>query len=158
MAKFPLHLVLDRVRSAYNVGSAFRTAECAGLSSVITTAYSPRADHPKVKKTALGAEELVGSEHFEDLASAIEALQDRGVAVYSLEISPAAKSIWEVELPKVETAFIFGHEVDGVELEVTHKFNVPEIYIPQFGEKESLNVANAMAVASYEVVRRWAAL
>lgn len=154
--KYPLVVILDNIRSAYNVGSALRTAECAGIEAVVTCGFTPPADHPKVKKTSLGAEALVQSTHFSSLNDAIITYQKKGYSIYALEIGENSKSLWEADLPERPTAFIFGHELNGVQIELVKQYYLPMLHIPMFGEKESLNVANANAIAVYDVVKRWA--
>lgn len=155
MTKFPLVLLLDNIRSAYNVGSALRTAECAGIEAVYTCGFTPPATHPKVKKTSLGAEELVESRHYKTLAEAIVDLQTKGYAVYALETGQGSANLWATDLTKRPTAFIFGHELNGVQLSVTAKFAVKSLFIPMYGQKESLNVANSIAIAVYDLIKRW---
>lgn len=157
MAKFPLIAVLDNVRSAFNVGSVLRTADCAGIAEVVTVGYTPVASHFKVKKTALGAEESVRSTHYDSLETAIQELRKRyeGVAIYALEYSEQSKSLWETELAEQPTAFIFGNEIDGVQLDITRRNKIQELHIPMFGMKESLNIANASAIAIYDAIKRW---
>lgn len=153
-----LTVVLDNIRSAFNVGSVLRTAECAGAKEVITCGYTPNANHPKVKKTALGAEDLVESRVYKSLAECIITLKEEGNEVYALEISPDSKSLWEQELPKKPTAIILGNEVTGVQLDITNSLGIKQLHIPQFGKKRSLNVANASAIAIYDITKRWANL
>ncbi|MFW5702650.1 MAG: TrmH family RNA methyltransferase [Candidatus Dojkabacteria bacterium] len=150
-----LTIVLDNIRSAFNVGSVLRTAECAGAAEVITTGYTPNAQHPKVIKTALGAEEIVNSRTFKTLQEAIDNLSKEGNSIYGIEISENSTSLWEKSLPEIPTAIIFGNEIDGVQEVVLFRNGIEMLHIPQFGEKESLNVANASAIAIYDITKRW---
>lgn len=151
-----LILVLDNVRSAYNVGSVFRTADCAGVSEVIICGYTPDATHPKVKKTALGAELAVPSRKFETLGECIDVLKSEGIAVYAFEAVEDSQDFWKAEFPREKSiGLIFGNEVVGVQLDVTRAQDVPTLAIPMFGGKSSLNIASAVAIASYDIAKRW---
>jgi 23S rRNA (guanosine2251-2'-O)-methyltransferase len=149
--RLPLTVVLDNVRSAYNVGSVLRTADCAWIQQVVTCGVTPHANHPKVKKTALGSEVVMRTARYHDLGACIEALQGEGVQVYALEITPDATSLWDVPAGQLArpSALILGSETDGVQLNVTQHYNVPELVLPQFGVKQSMNVANTASVAVY---------
>lgn len=163
--RFPLILVLDNIRSAYNVGAMLRLADCAGIAEVITCGYTPQATHPKVKKTSLDAEQLVKSRHFTDLATCIETLTAEGIKIYALEKpidGSRSHSLWDTEFPLPTsdsshnaTAFIVGNEVEGVQTAITSSYKIDTIEIPQFGFKESLNVASAAAILVYDIIKRW---
>ena len=150
--RIPLIIVLDNVRSAYNVGSILRTADCAWIEQVITCGYTPPAHHPKVKKTSLGAERVLHSQHFPTLGEAIHALRMiEGLQIYSMELTTHAESVWSFSTERItqHTALIFGNEVDGVQLSITRQHSIPELKLPQFGTKHSLNVATAASIAIY---------
>ncbi len=149
--RLPLTIVLDNVRSAYNVGAVLRTADAAWIEQVVTCGYTPPAAHPKVKKTALGSEVIMRSTHYPALRTGIDALQTEGTALYAMELTDAAQSVWALppEAFAGRAALIFGSEVGGVQLTVTRAHNIPELKLPQFGVKQSLNVAIAAAVAIY---------
>jgi 23S rRNA (guanosine2251-2'-O)-methyltransferase len=151
----PLVLIADRIRSAYNVGSILRTADSAGIAGVVTCDYAPSAKHPKVMKTALGANEMIPSLHAPDLMSIYMLLSEHGYKFYALELSEASQNIWDMDFPKEPTALILGNEVDGIDVKLIHKLNIPEVHLPQYGDKSSNNVANATAIATYEIIRRW---
>ena len=86
----PIHLVLDNVRSAYNVGSIFRTADTARVAEVVTCGFTPRPPHPKLEKTAFAALESVATRHFDSTLSAVAALRAEGVAVWCMETTDGA--------------------------------------------------------------------
>ena len=152
--RVPLTVVLDNVRSAYNVGSTLRTADCAWIDRVITCGYTPNAQHPKVKKTALGSEDILQTSHYPSLADCIEALQTEPtepMEIYAMELTDNATSMWDLPPHQFAqpTALIFGNEVEGVQLNVTQAYGIPELKLPQFGVKRSLNVATAASIAIY---------
>lgn len=149
----PLTVVLHNVRSAYNVGAVLRTADVVWVQAVVTSGYSPPASHPKVKKTALGSERVMHTAHYATLGAAVAALRADGVTVYALELTDAARSLWAVPAATLArpSAFVFGSETDGLDVAETRALGLPELMLPQFGPKRSLNVATAASVAMYHV-------
>ena len=151
--KTPIIAVLENIRSAYNVGSVFRTADAFLLEAIYITGYTCTPPHKEIKKTALGAEDTVEWKHFENAAEAIVALKEKGFKVYAVE--QVVKSIALQNLPLAaneRVAFIFGNEVSGVELSTIAQCDGC-VEIPQFGTKHSLNIATAAGVVLWEVVR-----
>lgn len=150
--KFPLVAVLENIRSAYNVGSVFRTADAFLLEAVYITGYTARPPHKEIKKTALGAEESVDWSYFSRTSEAIERLRDKGYRVYAVEQAVGSISLESLRDTGKPTAVIFGNEVTGVETE-TIKACDGCIEIPQLGMKHSLNIATAAGVVLWELVR-----
>ena len=151
--KLPVIAVLENIRSAYNVGSVFRTADAFLLEAIYITGYTCIPPHKEIKKTALGAEDTVTWKHFANALSAIENLKQQGYSVYAVE--QAEKSIALQNLPHEpgeKIAFIFGNEVTGVEQETIQQCKGC-VEIPQLGMKHSLNIATAAGVVLWEVVR-----
>ena len=93
--KFPVTLVLDNLRSAFNVGSIFRTADTARLQRIVTCGYTAPPPHPRLDKTALGTVEYVDTEHVESTMEALDNLQSRGVRVWALETTSASRPYTE---------------------------------------------------------------
>jgi 23S rRNA (guanosine2251-2'-O)-methyltransferase len=151
--KTPVIAVLENIRSAYNVGSVFRTADAFLLEAIYITGYTCVPPHKEIKKTALGAEETVTWKHFENAANAIEELKKNGYKVYAVEQVVDSLMLHEVSFTSTEKiAVVFGNEVSGVELD-TIKLCDGCIEIPQFGTKHSLNIATAAGVVLWEIVR-----
>jgi tRNA G18 (ribose-2'-O)-methylase SpoU len=151
--KIPLVVVLENIRSGYNVGSMFRTADAFLLEAVYICGYSPRPPHKEIRKTALGAEDSVAWQGFPKAADAIESLRAQGYAVYALEQVEGSIALHEVQFGNEEKlAVVLGNEVTGVEQE-TVKLCDGTIEIPQLGMKHSLNVATAGGVVLWELVR-----
>lgn len=151
--KTPVIAVLENIRSAYNVGSVFRTADAFLLEAIYITGYTCTPPHKEIKKTALGAEDTVEWKHFENAAEAIIQLKEKGYKVYAVEQVVNSLMLHEVAFAANEkVAVIFGNEVSGVELE-TIKLCDGCIEIPQFGTKHSLNIATAAGVVLWEIVR-----
>ena len=150
--KIPLVVVLENVRSAYNVGSVFRTADAFLIEAVYLTGYTARPPHKEIKKTALGAEETVRWKHFTGAGVAIEELKQRGYKVFAIEQVLNSISLEKTDVPD-KTALIFGNEVSGIE-QSTIALCDGSIEIPQLGMKHSLNIATAAGVVLWEIVRR----
>jgi tRNA G18 (ribose-2'-O)-methylase SpoU len=151
--KTPVIAVLENIRSAYNVGSVFRTADAFLLEAIYITGYTCTPPHKEIKKTALGAEETVHWQHFPDAAAAIALLKENGYKVYAVEQAANSIALEKLDLNNTEkVAFIFGNEVTGVE-QATIEQSDGCIEIPQLGMKHSLNIATAAGVVLWEVVR-----
>lgn len=149
----PLHIVLDNIRSAFNTGSMFRTADAVAAQHVHLcgmTAYPPNA---KLAKTALGAFDYVPWTRYPRTADAVAALRDQGVTIVAVEVAPEAVSYTEYAWPQ-PAAVIFGNEVTGIAPE-TLALADAVVRVPMRGYKNTINVATAFGVVVYEVIRRW---
>lgn len=151
--KFPVTLVLDNLRSAFNVGALFRIADTARLQRVVTCGYTAHPPHPRLDKTALGSLDYVATEHATTTASGIATLRDAGVPVWALETTSRSRPYTEVRYPR-PLALVLGNEALGVEREILQACDAL-IEVPVFGYKNSLNVACAAAVVVYEILRQW---
>jgi len=150
-SKATIHLVLDNIRSAFNVGSLFRTADAVGSVKLYLCGITSDINNPKLYKTALGAVDSVPSKHVPNPLDAIKQLQNENIPIYSLELTDRAEHFQKVTYSN-PIAIVLGHEILGVSqpfLDASKK----DIFIPMNGIKESLNVANAGAIAMYEVIR-----
>jgi len=147
-----IHIVLDNIRSVFNVGSIFRSADGAGsVEKIYLCGITSPIDNPKLEKTALGATEMVDSEHYDTTEEAIEELRSRNIPIYSVELTEKAQNFQSIEYPN-ELAIVFGHEKKGVEEDIL-KESDNHIMIPMRGKKESLNVANCASIILYELTR-----
>lgn len=140
-------VILDNIRSALNVGAIFRTCEGAGVSRIILGGITPYPPHPKIKKTALGADEFVPFEHKQNLLKQIEALKEDGFEIISIEESKESTSFFEYEFSD-KIAFVFGHEITGVSMEV-QDLSDSILELPMMGQKRSLNVATVAGITIY---------
>jgi tRNA G18 (ribose-2'-O)-methylase SpoU len=150
--KIPVIAVLENIRSAYNIGSVFRTADAFLLEGIYICGYSAFPPHKEIKKTALGAEETVSWKHFKNITEAIKEIRAKGFEIYAVE---QAENSWKLGSFKTENekvAVIFGNEVTGVE-QSTIAVCDGVIEIPQLGMKHSLNVATAAGVVLWELVK-----
>ncbi len=151
--KTPVVAVLENIRSAYNVGSVFRTADAFLLEAIYITGYSPFPPHKEIRKTALGAEDTVAWQHFSNARLAIEQLKSNGYKVLAVEQVKGSLFLEQAHFDAHEKiAVLFGNEVTGVEQE-TIQLCDGCIEIPQLGMKHSLNVATAAGVVLWEIIR-----
>ena len=151
--KTPVIAVLENIRSAYNVGSVFRTADAFLLEAIYITGYTCTPPHKEIKKTALGAEDTVEWKHFANAAEAIISLKEQGFKVYAVEQVVNSIALQNLSLSaKEKVAFVFGNEISGVEIS-TIALCDGCVEIPQFGTKHSLNIATAAGVVLWEIVR-----
>jgi 23S rRNA (guanosine2251-2'-O)-methyltransferase len=148
---YPLvEALLDNVRSTFNVGAMFRTADGAGLRRLHLCGITPAPDNPKIAKTALGAELAVPWMQHLNALDAAQALKEQGLRLWALEGGPRAQSLFScaADLPGAPILLVVGSEVSGVDPGL---LNLSErvVSIPMQGVKRSLNVAIAFGVAAY---------
>jgi 23S rRNA (guanosine2251-2'-O)-methyltransferase len=152
----PVAVLLDYVRSAYNVGAFFRSADAVGASKVHLCGFTARPPHSKIAKTALGAEASVAWEGHDDAVAVVRGLQASGCSVAAIETSVRAIDLfdWQTVFP---VCVVFGHEVDGVRPEVLDLCDA-HVRIPMLGSKHSLNVATAGGAVLFELLRKYRTL
>ncbi|MBZ4187873.1 RNA methyltransferase [Niabella sp. 3A5MI-3] len=152
--KMPIVVVLENIRSAYNVGSVFRTSDAFLVEAIYVTGYSAKPPHKEVRKTALGAEETVRWSHFANAAAAIGVLREEGYRVFAVEQVQDSIKLHQLEWDgQSKIAVVLGNEVVGVE-QSTIALCDGCIEIPQLGMKHSLNIATAAGVVLWELVRK----
>lgn len=152
-SKFPVVVVLENIRSAYNVGSVFRTADAFLIDSVIITGYTAVPPHKEIKKTALGAEESVDFTYYTQTTDAISELQQKGFKILAVEQVDESISLDDFQiLPNQKVAFVFGNEVSGVEQQTIEMCD-GTLEIPQYGMKHSLNISVAAGIILWEAVK-----
>lgn len=155
MEKLPIVVVLDNVRSAYNVGSVFRTADGFPIDGIYLCGITGHPPHKEIAKTALGSTETVSWKYFKSTLDAVAELKGAGYQVYAIEQAEGSKSLrnFELETSNLKLALVFGHEVDGVQQAVIDVCDGC-IEIPQGGTKHSLNIAVSAGVVLWEFFRR----
>lgn len=151
----PVAFLLDNLRSAFNVGSIFRTAETGGVKEIVTAGITPHPPNPKLRKTAFSAVDVVASTHFEDVMKAVEYLKSNGYKIAVMETTEGSQTYTDVEYPH-NTVLVVGNELTGVDTRVIELADMV-IQIPTYGIKNSLNVASAAPIVLYEVLRQWRA-
>ncbi len=155
-----LFLVLHNIRSAYNVGAIFRTADGLGIKKIYLTGYTPSpADkihktqaQKMLEKTALGAEKNVLWEKIEKISNLMKRLRDKNVKIIALEQSKNSISLKNFE-PEFPLALILGNETAGIPADILKKCD-QTVSIPMRGKKESLNVSIAAGIAAYKILER----
>lgn len=149
-----IYVLLENIRSAYNVGAMFRTSDGAEVKKIFLCGITATPPNSEISKTALGAEDFVKWEYEEEALECIAKLKKKGVLIVAVEIAKGAKNYWEWKVPKKkDVCFIMGHEVSGVSKEVLDAAD-EKIFIPMFGKKESLNVEAAFSTVVYEIKRK----
>ncbi|MEM7536091.1 MAG: RNA methyltransferase [Chloroflexota bacterium] len=147
--------VLDNIRSLYNVGSLFRTADGAGFQALHLCGITPTPDNPKLRKTALGAESFVAWHYHRNALHAAHALLEQGYVLWALEQTPTAVSLFDCAMllnhPQEKIALIVGNEVTGVDPDLLDLCS-QSLFIPMRGGKQSLNVATAFGIAAYVLI------
>ncbi len=166
--RLPVIAILEDIRSLYNVGSIFRTADGAHLEAIYTVGYTPHPPRKEIDKTALGATRTVPHKHFETIQEAIDAARNEtasppnplsllgegafGRKIAALEITSNSRSIFALTNQDFPLAIIIGNEITGVSEEAIALSDFT-LEIPMLGAKHSLNVAVAFGVAAFECVR-----
>lgn len=151
--KIPVIAVLENVRSAYNVGSVFRTADAFLLDSVYLVGYTAFPPHKEIKKTALGAEDTVTWKHFKKTGEALADLRERGFKIYAVEQAENSFKLQATVRDAGEkVAVVFGNEVTGVEQATIAQCDGC-IEIPQLGMKHSLNISVAAGIVLWELIK-----
>ena len=139
--KLPLVVVLDGVRSLYNVGSVFRTADAFRLAGIVLCGITATPPNAEIHKTALGAEDSVAWKHFDDTMEAVQWLRDEGYTLLAIEQCEGSTMLNDFHPdPSLRYAVILGNEVKGVQQSVVDACDGC-IEIPQFGTKHSMNVS-----------------
>lgn len=152
--KLPLVVVLDNVRSVYNVGSVFRTCDAFRIESIYLCGISAQPPQIELHKTALGAEFTVDWQYFKDTKEAVRSLQQQGYIVYSVEQAEGSIMLQDLELDKTKKyAIVMGHEVKGVQQEVVDMSDGC-IEIPQYGTKHSLNVSVTTGIVIWDLFKK----
>lgn len=151
--RLPVAILLDNVRSMYNVGAFFRTADGAGIERLLLSGITARPPKSAITKTALGAEMRVTWQPVENASETVKSLRSEGYEIAAIETSERAIDLFDWQ-PRFPACVLFGHEVDGLssallELCDTH------VRIPMLGLKHSLNVASAGAIVMYELLRKY---
>lgn len=144
----PCEVLVDNVRSLYNVGSLFRTASGAGVARLHLCGITPTPDNPRLHKTALGAERQVSWTYHADGLQAALRLRNEGYALWALEGGREAGSLFGAPRPDEPFVLVVGNEVSGVDPAILAEC-ARVLAIPMAGGKTSLNVAVAFGIAAY---------
>lgn len=154
--RLPVSILLDNVRSMYNVGAFFRTADGAGVERLLLSGITGQPPMNAISKTALGAEERVPWRRVSDVSLELADLRASGYEMAAIETSVHALDIFEWQ-PRFPVCVLFGHEVEGLRPELLEACDT-HVRIPMLGLKHSLNVASAGAIVMYELLRKYRVL
>jgi tRNA G18 (ribose-2'-O)-methylase SpoU len=146
-------LAVENIRSAYNVGAMFRTADGAGNIAIVLIGYTPTPHNPKVTKTGLGAETVIPWMHVDTVEELFESAEKLSLLQSGLELTAHSENLFDFQLPSVPIVLYVGNEVTGLSLFLmTHLKSF--VALPMNGIKASLNVAEATSIAIYELLRK----
>ncbi len=153
-AKHPIIVVLDNVRSALNVGSAFRTSDSFALEEIILVGIAAQPPHREINKTAIGATDSVQWKYMKTEEETIEYLQSKSYKILPIEQAENSTSLEQYEVdPTQKVALVFGNEVKGVS-QAFMDIAAQCIEIPQFGTKHSLNISVVVGIISWYFVEK----
>ena len=152
MEKLPLAVLLDNVRSMYNVGSVFRTSDAFLISEVILCGITGTPPHPEISKTALGADESVNWRYDANPVETVKKMKEEGWLVCVLEQAHGSIPLQNFQ-PSAEEKYLLvaGNEVEGVNQEIVDIADII-LEIPQHGVKHSLNVSVSIGIALWQMV------
>ena len=151
--RLPAAVLLDNVRSMYNVGAFFRAADGVALEKLCLCGITAHPPKKAISKTALGAEETVAWEHDWDAIGLAERLRRTGYEIAAIETSLQSQDLFEWQ-PTFPVCVVFGNEVDGLRPELLELADT-HVRIPMLGQKTSLNVATAGGIVLYELLRKY---
>jgi 23S rRNA (guanosine2251-2'-O)-methyltransferase len=151
--RLPAAVLLDDVRSMYNVGAFFRAADGVCLEKICLCGITAHPPKKAISKTALGAEEVVPWEHSWDVIKTAEGLRSCGFAIAAIETGSRSVDLFEWQ-PSFPVCVAFGNEVEGLRPELLQMADT-HVQIPMLGKKTSLNVATAAGIVLYELLRKY---
>lgn len=149
---FPIHVVLENIRSAFNVGAVFRTSDAAAIEKLWLTGITPYPPHNRIPKTALGATETVSWEYKKDPLETIQQLKANGITPVAAELTKGSIDYTKFEYP-TPVALVLGNEITGVSEDALELCETA-VEIPMHGTKKSLNVEVSYGIIVYEILRQ----
>jgi 23S rRNA (guanosine2251-2'-O)-methyltransferase len=150
--KLPVYVILNSIRSSYNVGSIFRTSDGVMIKKLFLCGYTPHPPKKEVLKTALGSQESVSWEYVKDTKEVVQKLKAEGIKICALELTESSIPNYQLNRNNFPLALIVGNEITGVSQDLLDMCDM-SIEIPQFGIKQSLNVAVAYGIAVFDLRR-----
>jgi tRNA G18 (ribose-2'-O)-methylase SpoU len=150
--RLPVFCMLDDIRSLYNVGSMFRTADGARISKLFLCGYTPHPPRKEIEKTALGATQTVPWEYHKDPIPLISELKSQGIRICVLEHTDNSVPYYQLQKTDFPICLVVGNEITGVSNDVIQAADIA-IDIPMYGMKQSLNAAIAFGIAIFDIVR-----
>ncbi len=156
LPRLPVTVVLDNLRSAFNVGAVFRTAECGRVEQLYTCGITAHPPDQRLERTAMGTTEFVPHRHLESTREAVSLARQRGARIVALETTNVSRSLY-APWPKEPVCLLLGNEALGLGDDVLALAD-EVVEIPLLGYKNSLNVAVSFAVVLFEILRQWGEL
>ncbi|MBI4811149.1 MAG: RNA methyltransferase [Ignavibacteriales bacterium] len=144
--------LLDNIRSLYNVGAIFRTADGARISKLFLCGYTPYPPRKEIEKTALGATSTIPWEYFKNPLDAIDLLKSQGIRICVLEHTDKSLPYYSLTKDVFPLCLVVGNEITGVSKEILSQADYA-IDIPMYGMKQSLNAAIAFGITTFDCVR-----
>ena len=151
LERFPVHVLLENIRSLYNVGSIFRSADAARIGAIHLCGITGRPPRKEIAKTALGAQDTVPWDYSESASTLIPTLKSRGFRIVAVEQTDSSVGLWEAHL-NFPVCLVFGYEIHGISEETLSMCDLA-VEIPMYGFKGSLNVAVACGIVMFETIR-----
>ncbi len=150
ISTFPLIILLDNVRSMFNVGAVFRTADAFAVKKIILCGITPKPPHREIHKTALGAEDSVELMYEKSAEEAVRKLKAKNYKMVAVEQAHGSILLPDFEIKKDEKyVLVFGHEVNGVSDEVLQLSDIC-VEIPQSGTKHSFNISVSAGIVLWQ--------
>lgn len=150
--KLPVYVILNSIRSSYNVGSIFRTSDGAMIEKLYLCGYTPFPPKKEVLKTALGSQDSVKWEYVKEAKDVVTQLKSKGIKIAALELTEGSIPHYSFPVSEFPVALLIGNEIKGVSQELLDLCDYA-LEIPQYGIKQSLNVAVAYGIAVFELRR-----
>ncbi|MFA5297140.1 MAG: RNA methyltransferase [Lutibacter sp.] len=155
IAKIPLIVVLDNIRSLNNIGSVFRTSDAFLIEKIYLCGITAQPPHKDIHKTALGATESVDWEYVEDTLTLVEKLKVEKLKIIAIEQAENSTMLQDFKIESNQKyAVIFGNEVKGVQQKVVSASDFC-VEIPQFGTKHSLNISVSVGVVIWDLFKKF---
>ena len=149
----PVYVLLDNIRSLYNVGSIFRTSDSVLVEKLILTGITGKPPRKEIDKTALGASETVPWEYYSKATDALKLLKKNKIPIIILEHTDSNINYMEMDYP-FPCCLVLGNEVYGIQEEILELAD-DSIEIPMYGTKHSLNVSVAFGIVIYEIIGQY---
>lgn len=152
--KTPIIVILDNIRSAHNVGSAFRTSDAFLVQEIALCGITAQPPHREILKTAIGATKSVAWQHFETTQEAVTHYRTQGFQIAAIEQAKGSIALQNVQIQAQDKiAIVFGNEVKGVDQEIMNSIDFC-IEIPQFGTKHSFNISVSMGIILWSLAQK----
>jgi tRNA G18 (ribose-2'-O)-methylase SpoU len=150
--RLPIYVLLDNIRSLYNVGSIFRTSDGAFIEKIFLTGFTPYPPRPEIEKTALGATFTIPWEYYKDPVEIITQLKEQNIKIVSLEHTDSSIPYYNYQPNDYPLCLVIGNEIKGIRDEILNLTDIA-LEIPMYGVKQSLNVSVAYGIALFDLVR-----